>query len=312
MAFFDFVDDGVVFLPTRFVDMVVGVLSRHRSIRRDNRHVEFVDVVKLVRLRLGRSRHAGQFLVKPEIILNRDRSQRLGLAVDLHPFLRLDRLMQPVAPTSPWHFAPSEFIYDHHFVFLDDVLNVLFKQTISAEQLRYVMDPLRLGVAMLLALRLQFLALFVTESLIEIDLGELANQIRQDERDRIVRVDKGTALLRQICVLRFFVDGEEQFFFQGEEFFFARVLIKRELGLIDRLAFLRIFHHAQELLVPRLTQLDLEHEQPALFDFAGLEFFLRFTGDAIAEHGLLAHQLLHQRLPFVVLMGRNRSRSADN
>ena len=43
-----------------------------------------------------------------------------------------------------------------------------------------------------------------------------------------------------------------------------------------------------------------------------LESFLRFAREAVAKHVLLAHQLIDQRLPFVVLMRRNRRRAADD
>ena len=43
-----------------------------------------------------------------------------------------------------------------------------------------------------------------------------------------------------------------------------------------------------------------------------LECFLRFAGEPVAEHVLLAHELIDQRFPFVVLMRRNRGRAADD
>jgi hypothetical protein len=62
--------------------------------------------VELVGLGLRRAGHAGELLVKPEIILDRDRRQRLRLAVDLHALLRLDRLVQAVAPAAPGMVRP--------------------------------------------------------------------------------------------------------------------------------------------------------------------------------------------------------------
>ena len=50
----------------------------------------------------------------------------------------------------------------------------------------------------------------------------------------------------------------------------------------------------------------------ALFHLARLELLHRFARDAIAQHVLLPHQLLDERFPFVVLMRRNRRRSADD
>ena len=128
VAFFDLVDDGVVFLAARFVDAIVRILARHRPVRRDDVDVELVDVVKLGRFGVGGAGHAGEFVVEPEIILDRDRRERLRLAIDLHAFLRFDRLVQPVAPAAPRHFAAGVFIDDDDFVFLDDVGDVLSRK----------------------------------------------------------------------------------------------------------------------------------------------------------------------------------------
>ena len=110
----------------------------------------------------------------------------------------------------------------------------------------------------------------------------------------------------------FLVDGEEQLFLEREQFFLARVLVKRKLGFIDRPALVRIFHHSQQLFVARLAEFDLEHQPPADFDIALLEFLDRLASQPVAKHVLLAHELFDQRFEFVVLMGRDRGRPADD
>ena len=157
-------------------------------------HVQFVNVVKLGRFGFGGAGHAGELLVKPEIILNRDRRQGLRLAIDLHAFLGFDRLVQTIAPAAARHFAAGVFVDDDDLVFLDDVLDVFLEKAVGAQQLRDVVDPLGLRVAMLLALGLLLVLLLVGQRRIEIDLGEFADQIRQHERVRIVRVQKRAAL----------------------------------------------------------------------------------------------------------------------
>ena len=154
VALADFVDHGVVFFAPRFVDAVVRVLARDRAIRRDDGDVEFVDVVEFVRLGLGGAGHAGELVVEAEIILDRDRRERLRLAIDLHAFLRLDRLVQAVAPAAARHFAAGVFVDDDDFVFLDDVRDILLEEAVGAEQLRDVVDLLGLRVAMLPGARL--------------------------------------------------------------------------------------------------------------------------------------------------------------
>src|SRR6266480_5366789 len=86
---------------------------------------------------------------------------------------------------------------------------------------------------MLLALRFFLVLLLRRQGLVQIDLGEFVDQIRQHERVRIVWIKKNAALLGEIRFVRFFVDGEEQFFLNLKQFLLTRVLIKRKLGFID-------------------------------------------------------------------------------
>ena len=159
VALADFVDHRVVFFAARFVDAVVRILPRNRPIRRDDGDIEFVDVVEFVRLGFRGAGHAREFVIEAEIILDRDRGEGLRLAIDLHAFLRFDRLVQTIAPAAARHFAAGVFIDDDDFVFLDDISDVLLEEAIGAEQLRDVVDLLGLLVAMLLALGLQLVLL---------------------------------------------------------------------------------------------------------------------------------------------------------
>src|SRR5204862_317201 len=128
----------------------------------------------------------------------------------------------------------------------------------------------------------------------------------------IIGIEKATALLREIGFVRFLVYGEEQFFLERKQFFFARVLEKGKLSLIDGATLVRVFHHAQKLLIARLTEFHLEHETTARLDIALLKFLDRFARDAVAKHVLLTHQLLDQRLHFVILMCGNYCKTADH
>ena len=264
VAFADFVDDGVVFFAARFVDAIVRIGARDRAIGRDDGDIQFVDVVKFVRLGFGGAGHAGELLIEAEIILDRDRGEGLGFAIDLDAFLRFDRLVQAIAPAAARHFAAGVFVDDDDFVFLDDVGDVLLEKAVGAQQLRDVVDLLGLLVALFLPLGFHPVLLVVGEGAVEIDVGEFADQIREDEGIGIVRIQEGAALLGEIGLVRFLVHGEEEFFLEGEEFLLARVLEKRELGFVDRPALFRVFHHAQELLVARLAELHLEHEDTGI------------------------------------------------
>src|SRR5438045_6482434 len=142
---------------------------------------------------------------------------------------------------------------------------------------------------MLLALRLSLVLFLWREVLIQIDFREFVNQIRQHECVWIIGIEKGAALLREIGFVRFLVYGEEQFFLERKQFFFARVLEKGKLSLIDGATLVRVFHHAQKLLIARLTEFHLEHETTAHLDVALLKFLDRFARYAVAKHVLLPH-----------------------
>src|SRR5205823_8655572 len=190
--------------------------------------------------------------------------------------------------------------------------NVFFEETVGAQQLRNVVDPLSLGVAVLLSLGFFLVFFFLGQRRIEVDLGELVDQIRKHKRVRIVRIKKIAALLGQISFVRFLVDREEEFFLEREQLLLAGVLIKGKLRLIYRAALVGIFHHAQELFVARLPELHFEHEPATHLYVTLLELLERFACQPVTEHVLLANKLLDKRFPLVVLMGRDRRRAADN
>ena len=276
--------------------------------------VELVDVVELVRFGFGRAGHARELLVEPEVILNRDRREGLRFAVDLHAFLRFDRLVQPIAPAAARHLAAGVFVDDDDLVFLDDVLHVLLEEAVGAEELRDVVNPLGLRVAMLPGARL-----FSRPSRSSVSVGSRSisansrDQIRQHEGVRIVRVQKVAALLGEIGFVRFLVDGEEQLFLEREQFFLARVRRRntappcRSPGASPDLP-----SCAAAVCCAAGPSFTLNMSAAALLDLALLESFLRFAGEAVAKHGLLPHQLLDQRLALVVLMRRDRGRAADD
>src|SRR4051812_12859787 len=107
---------------------------------------------------------------------------------------------------------------------------------------------------MLLALGLHLVLLLVGQSGIEIDLGKFADQVREDERIGVVGVEKCAALLGEIGFMRFLIHREEEFFLERKKLFLAGVLVKGELGFVDRLPLFWVLHHAEELFVARLAE----------------------------------------------------------
>jgi len=83
-----------------------------RSVGGDDDHVQVVDLGELLRLGVGGAGHARELGVHAEVVLDGDGGQRLVLLLDLDLFLRLHRLVQPVAPPPPRHQAAGELVHD--------------------------------------------------------------------------------------------------------------------------------------------------------------------------------------------------------
>ena len=102
----DVLDHGSELRLGRLEDEVVLVEARDGLIRRDLDDVQVVDLDELLLLRLRRSGHAGELLVEPEVVLERDRRERDVLLADPDALLRLDRLVQPSLQRRPSMIRP--------------------------------------------------------------------------------------------------------------------------------------------------------------------------------------------------------------
>src|SRR5271170_1371729 len=99
--------------------------------------------------------------------------------------------MQSIAPTTAGHLSSGVLVHDDNLVFLNYVIDIFFKQTISPEELGDIVNPFRLAVTMLLALLFGFVFLGIIQTRVQINIGELRDQIRQDESIRVVRIQEG-------------------------------------------------------------------------------------------------------------------------
>ena len=102
--------------------------------RGDDDHLESVDLLELERLSVRGTGHAGEVVVEAEIVLERDRRDRLVLVLDRDTFLGLDGLVQAVGPTPSRHRAAGELVHDHDLAVLDDVLHVALVDGVCAER----------------------------------------------------------------------------------------------------------------------------------------------------------------------------------
>ena len=140
LAVVDQRDDRAVFLRLGAIDLVVLVVADHRHVGRHLDHFETVDVDELVRLGQRRAGHAGELLVHAEVVLERDRGERLVLRLDRLVLLRLQRLVQPFRIAPARHHAAGELVDDDDLAVAHDVVLVALEQLVRAQRLIDVVD----------------------------------------------------------------------------------------------------------------------------------------------------------------------------
>ena len=104
--------------------------------------MQVVDLDELLLLGLRGAGHAGELLVEAEVVLQRDRRERDVLLLDPHALLRLDRLVQALAPAAALHDPAGELVDDLHLAVLDHVVDVALVQRLRLERLDQVVDEL--------------------------------------------------------------------------------------------------------------------------------------------------------------------------
>ena len=182
----DLVDDRFELRVLGPVDDVGLVFARDRAVGRDHDDVETVDVAELALLGLRGTGHAGELLVEAEVVLERDRRERLVLAANEQTFLRFDRLMDAVGVAPAVHQAAGELVDDDDLAVFDDVLLIFVEEMPRLE--RRVELVRQLEVALIVEVR--------------------------DAEDLL---DLGDALFGDRNRVRFLVDGEVFVFHQARD-----------------------------------------------------------------------------------------------
>ena len=112
--------------------------------------------------------------------------------------------------------------------------------------------------------------------------------------------------------MRPLVDGEKEFLLDLEALLLVCVSREVKFRLVETTAFFRVFQRALKSLVARLAEFDFIEQLPVFLGLPLLPKLLRVRCKAVAEHCLLAHQILDHRLEAVKLVGGNRCRTRDD
>lgn len=116
----------------------VDLLDGH--IGRNGNDVHVVDAAEFFGHGLGRAGHAGDFVEMPEIILEGDGREGLGLTANGDAFLGFDGLVEPVGKLAGGHDAPGVLIDDDDFPVLNDVVHAVIHHAVGVEGLLDVVD----------------------------------------------------------------------------------------------------------------------------------------------------------------------------
>src|SRR6185437_1118906 len=290
-------DDRVVLLAPRLVDEIVPVFADHRLVRRDDGDFEFIDLEKLPLFRLGRAGHAGQLLVHAEVVLDRDRGHRLGLALDVDALLGLDRLVQPFRPAPARHRAAGELVDDQHLALLDDVVDVAFVQRVRPQQLVHDVQPFRFRGVGDLDLPPRLDLLFGRQVVIVVDPVHLLRDVRHDERFMIVGRHEVDALIGEVHRVALLVEDEQQILLDVPVLLFARrqpaIGDVLELHLLHHLLDARLLKLLEQPLVLRVPELRLVEAESAGRVVTLLEVALGLADELVRQLRLPADETGH-------------------
>ena len=166
--------------------------------------------MELPLLRLGGTGHPGRLVIHPEVVLDRDRGERLRLAAYLDLLLRLDRLVEPVRPAPPVHLSAGVFVDDQYITVLHHVLHVLLVQGIRLHEL--VDDVDLLGLLRVFAFEpLDLAALLVGgQRLVVLDMLDVFRDVGDDERLGVVGREHVETLFRDLDRLPLLVHREKE------------------------------------------------------------------------------------------------------
>ncbi len=140
VALLDLARDRAPLALAGLVDLVVAVHANHRHVGGDLHHADLVDLHELGGLGEGRARHARELVVHAEVVLQRDRRERLVLLADAHALLGLDGLVQALRPAPAVQDAAGELVDDLDLAVDDGVVDVLLVQRLGLQRLVQVVD----------------------------------------------------------------------------------------------------------------------------------------------------------------------------
>ena len=308
-----FIDDGAILFTLGLVNQVIAIHTTHGAVGRNRHHVQVVDVIKFSGFGFCRTGHTGQLRVEAEVVLNRNGGQGLRFAFDIHAFLRFHRLMQAFAPTATGQDTTGEFIHDHHLVILHHILFIAVVQRIGAQQLVHDVQAFALGRKAFLDFTTTGRTFLCAQAGFAIQCRQLSRQIGHHIHLRIIRRNKGGALIGQGDFTRLFINRKEQDFLEFTGFTLAHIGEHHAFNLFVQTTHCGLFNQVLELFILRRAVINLIQTAHRHFVIALRDKLLCIGKQLRANAGLFAEDAFHARLlSHIFTRGRALRRTRDN
>ena len=107
-----------------FINNIWVIDSNHWFVGRNLNDVQLVGGLELLPFCHSGTSHAGQLVIETEVVLESDRGKSLRLISNLHPFLGLNRLVEPLVIAAAIHDTPGELINDKDLTILDHIVDI--------------------------------------------------------------------------------------------------------------------------------------------------------------------------------------------
>ena len=135
-----FLDDSLEFFLQAQVHQVIGVNPHHGFVGGNHHHIHAINLAEFQCLGVRSTGHAGQLVIKTEIILEGGGRQGLVFLLDIQPFFRLDGLMNTFGPATPRHGTAGVFIHDHDLVVLNNVIPIDMEQGMGFQRRMHMVE----------------------------------------------------------------------------------------------------------------------------------------------------------------------------
>ena len=204
------------------------VFSCNLLVGRNLDDVQLINLAELIFLGQCRTGHTRQLAVHAEVVLERNRCQRLALALYLDMLLCLNRLMQTLVVASAEHQTAGVFIDNDNLAVTDDIVNVQLHDAVRTQRLIDVMCQRRVFRIRQIVHAEILLCLFLTNRRQHGGLCLFVNDIVCAQL-----FENLTILVRhRLCLFRIFLAF---FFFQAQAIALC-FQIQLVIGLLDAVA----------------------------------------------------------------------------